>query len=698
MAPRRHLGALILAVLLGCSPSATRDGGPGEGGSGGITPPNIPWLQAGEPQRIPWLDDGLPPIAWPCPPGWREETDDGLTVCLPYPEDRPADCSPGAARFPGEVGCRPLGRACREGPFADASDLDSEHLLHVDASAGAGGDGNVGSPFVTLAEAFDAATEGTTVLLAAGRYVVDRLWPSGVSVRGRCAARTSLAAPVDVGERTAVVESPAGRAGFRLEDVTIGPAPIRGVELRGAGAAIGLEALRIAGTTAHGLLVQEGPEVSARDLVIEDTASLPDGTRGRGIVVWEGGRITLERGLVRRTREVGVLVVGESSLARFTDVVVRETRSLEDGSGGAGLSIQEGAVFHLERGLVQANRDLGVGVREASATLTDVVVLDTEALDGDPWGGWGIYAYRGASLVLQRGLVKSNRTLGVAIFGAGTTATIADLAVLDTAARESDASGGRGISAQLGSTVTLERAVVRRNQEIAVFVHGEGTSTTLSDVAILDTEARPSDGFGGRGLEVSAGAALTLERGLLRGNRDIGIFVASAGTSATLTDVAVLDTRAQERSGAGGSGIGILRGAELTLERGLVLGNRAFGIRVADIGTSASLTDVAVVETRARDSDDARGTNVGAYLESEVRLERFVLAEAGLCGVQIAGGSLVRLTDGYVRGQPIAICLQTPDYPRELLRDNVIYVDNGMVGDSTMLEVPQPDSLLPVTP
>lgn len=51
---------------------------------------------------------------------------------------------------------------------------------------------------------------------------------------------------------------------------------------------------------------------------------------------------------------------------------------------------------------------------------------------------------------------------------------------------------------QEGAAATVNRALLSRNREIGVFTDGDGTSLTLRDVVIWDTQARESDGTGGR--------------------------------------------------------------------------------------------------------------------------------------------------------------------------------------------------------
>ncbi|MGF1465441.1 MAG: hypothetical protein ACFCGT_04840 [Sandaracinaceae bacterium] len=745
---------LLVASMLGCGPSTNgghADVGPRDGDA-----PSIPWLEAGGPPveapRIPWLDAGVPPIDWPCPAAWTEWSNDGATLCLPYSGEGPRECAAGEAHFPGEPGCRPLGRDCGAGPFADAGDLDPARRLYVSAAATAGGDGSVTAPFTTLADALDHAREGTTVLLASGSYRVDRVWPGGVSVRGRCAAQTSLVAPEAPGERRAVVEWGARRLAFRLEDVTVGPAPLAGIELRGGRGEVWLEAVRITQATTRGLLVAGGVEAHARALVVEDTASGADGLLGLGVQVRTRGRLALERGLIRRNLDDGVLVHGSGSAALLTDVAIIDTQArASDGTAGIGLSARSGALVAVQRGLVARNRQVGVFASEAGsvATLTDVAVLDTRRVESDGGFGWGLGVQSGGALTLTRGLVRRSQEVGVLADGAGSTAQLTDVAVLDTRPRARDGFAGFGLLVQASATLTAQRALIGRSHALGVSLAGDGTAATLTDVAVRDTRAALAGGTEGRGLNV-VGAALTLTRGLIAHNRDAGVFAALPRTRVTLVDVAVVDTQPKEVDGDNGVGLAVQDGASLVLERGLVGRNRDVGVFVAGVGASASLTDVTVADTRARQGDGAfgravgvqeaarltvergvferslelgvyvtgadtmatltdvavrstrqsacapgcatganvAGINVGVFDGGEARLVRFVLAEADVCGVHITGDSVLRLTDGVVREHPIAICLQSPGYPIALLNDGVRYEANDVRLEATTLPVP----------
>ncbi|MGF1469416.1 MAG: hypothetical protein ACFCGT_25125, partial [Sandaracinaceae bacterium] len=211
-----------------------------------IAPPDIPWLEAGQPDvappDIPWLGEGVPPIVWDCPTGWRALAEGGVATCDPYPEGGALECPDGEAHFPGEAGCAPVGSACGDGPFPAVDDLDPGAVVFADRTAPSGGDGERGSPFASLADALDATRSGDTVVLASGTYAVDRAWPDGVSLRGRCVRETSLVL-ADGNDRSAVLDIGRREAPIRVESVRIGPAPAAGILVRHPGAAVTLDGL-----------------------------------------------------------------------------------------------------------------------------------------------------------------------------------------------------------------------------------------------------------------------------------------------------------------------------------------------------------------------------------------------------------------------------------------------------------------------
>ncbi|MGF1464682.1 MAG: hypothetical protein ACFCGT_00985 [Sandaracinaceae bacterium] len=773
--PRAVVVALALASA--CGPPVGPDAGDSAVAPTGGEPalpaaPRIPWLEAGQPDiappAIPWLEAGVPPIGWGCAGGWRAVDTDGVTTCEPYPEGGPEACGDGEAHFPGEPGCRPIGRACGEGPFAAVDDLPAEALLlFVDAAAAVGGDGSPGAPYRTLAEALDQAASGATVVLAAGAYVVDRGWPDGVSLRGRCVARTRLVAPGGT-ERSAVVDVARHDAPIRIESVRIGPAEVVGLRVRRPGEAVGVEGVEVTLATGEpgAVVVASGAEVEARSLVARGTrdgsgpfvgVGLSVGARSRlgltravlegnggagifvaeqalaevtglrvtrtrghrrrgtrGVGIWvEGGRLELTRALLDENRDVGILALGAGAEVVARDLVVRDTLpQASDDFFGRGISVELEASAAIDRALVERSREHGIiATSGGRAVLRDVVVRDTGALATDGTAGRGISVEVGGRVTVERALLTRNREVGLFVVNPGSEATASDLVVRATRPREVDQTGGNGIAVQHGGSMTLARALLADNREISLGLLGdaellaedlvvrggiaeqeesllggvfaedgprlvlhraviegalgagmvvrrEGTEAEVEDLVVRDTAPHP---FVDRssGVLVELGGRLTLRRGLLERNALIGLNVAGIGSSADVREAVVRDQQAdlsRERNGGGGFGVNVERGGRLELAEVVIEGNRHTGLGLSDEGTDATLVDAVVRDTRPQVGDSPVavagefGRGIMAQSGADVALERVLIADNRELGLGVDGeGTRLEGTDLHVR-------------------------------------------------
>ncbi len=139
-------------------------------------------------------------------------------------------------------------------------------------------------------------------------------------------------------------------------------------------------------------------------------------------------------------------------------------------------------------------------------------------------------------------------------------------------------------------------------------------------------ESRPaSDGYWGRGLEATD-AEVTLRRARFDTQHEVGLIFSRA--RATLGDLQLLRT----------------------LPRGCAEDDCA-----AEPG----------------------GIGLGAYDDSVVTLERFLIAETPLCAVQLARRAQLDMSSGTVRDAAVGACVQVPDYDVERLARDVAYVDTA---------------------
>ena len=240
----------------------------------------------------------------------------------------------------------------------------------------------------------------------------------------------------------------------------------------------------------------------------------------------------------------------------------------------------------------------------------------------------------GAQLSFARGLVSGNRDVGVIVGSAGTIATFENVVIEDTKEKVSDGSRGWGMQVSDGAQVSFTRGLVSGNRDVGVVVGSAGTIATFEDVVIEDTQEEASDGSGGQGLQIQEGAQVSFTRGLVSGNRDVGVLVGDAGAVATFEDVVIEDTQEEASDGTGGRGLNIQEGAQVSFTRGLVSGNREMGILLSDQDTSLEL-----IESIVRD------TEVALCAEDPALTCPFEEAQGFGDGILVVGGAYLKLQD-----------------------------------------------------
>ena len=162
-------------------------------------------------------------------------------------------------------------------------------------------------------------------------------------------------------------------------------------------------------------------DVQVEDLVVRDAEVRPaDGAWGRGISLHGEGEATLRRVLVERTREVGVNVSDGSPT--LEDLVVRDTRTNEQGGGGRGLNVQDGGDTTLRRARVEGSHDAGLLTFGPSrVTAEDVAVVDTGGCDPCPAivAPVGVAPIMGGAIDLRRFEIHNAETCGIMVAAGG---------------------------------------------------------------------------------------------------------------------------------------------------------------------------------------------------------------------------------------------------------------------------------------
>jgi hypothetical protein len=438
--------------------------------------------------------------------------------------------------------------------------------------------------------------------------------------------------------------------------------------------------------------------------VVRDTLDGGDDNfDGTGIQLITDATLDLEHATLELNRGAGLHVEG-SSEATLSFVAIRDTQP-RDGSGLHGIGIEAGVDSHLTANalVVERSHTLGVYLNDSWAVLQDVIVRDTSGQASDGQYGGGIEVFEGSILEMTKGVVSGNRTRGITVLHAD--ATMHDVVVTDTRPVEATDGHGHGIEVQQTSHVFVTRGYLARNHTMAVVAGYADSTLELSDVTIVDTLPRASDGILGGGIQVSDGMQCTALRLLVEGNRGAGIVAGNEGTLLDLTDVTVRGTACQESDGKGGRGLSVEMGARVELLRGAFVSNREVG--VVALGHAATLvgSHVSVSDTQERAcavdtcAGFGAGTGVISCGAAHVDLETFEISDNVMCGLQLATcvmeeGGTADLSLGIVTGNVVGVNVQTEGFDVERLMDRVFYFDNDRDLDMDFLPVPDVGSWL----
>jgi len=556
------LGSCLLAVFVGGCPGD--DAMPADSGvmgdvavDGGVDAGYVLFpIDPPAPPAAPSL-----PIFTPCPEGFAPTVlEHGIDACEPLPSDDGATCPPGQARFVGESGCQPIGAACPAGPFAADSPSPA---LYVDPSAAPSGDGSRASPFRTAAEAFAAATAGTTVMLSRGDHPPLGLVPSGVTVRGACVAETRIVCPgsgggVDIdGEVT-------------VRDVTVTGCQ-SGVYIRpDSAASYHLESIVFSDTHGIALNIFSG-DGTGRSLVFRDGVreADADGT-GWGLGANLGPRFTATRVTIESMVEHGVLVSGEGTDVTLEDLLIRDMASAGMGRAKGGCAtVNFSASLTLRRALLDGCKRTGASASSATLVLEDVVARRIGVQESDGAFGMALLAREGATVTARRVRLEDADVGGAWAIDEGTVVRLDDIVVRGSDGQPDMRTSALGVESSGGSTITGARVAVWDVDGYGLFVQSPMTSLVLEDVLVRDLRGTTSEAQAGQGGAAFDHGALTLTRAHIE-NVHISGVSAIKDAVASLTDILVTNVKTQSGTDVGGCGVCTLAGGALTIERGEV--------------------------------------------------------------------------------------------------------------------------------
>lgn len=640
---------LAAALSTGCSstPSASTDGG--------VTLPDGATVDAGLDFAIAAPEPPLPPalpVLTPCPSGWvASDGFDGPVTCEPLPGPNDA-CAADAARFVGDSGCAPIGRACPAGLWPE--DLPATGVLYVDAGASAGGTGTRGDPFATIPEALAAASTGAIIALAKGTHAPPGTISVGVELRGACVGETLIACGP-------------GEEGFDPLLITVTGVAIRDVHVADCRTGIFVPMRTDADYTVDNVLLTghsyvgilgTGGRGTVQSLVIREPRLDPATPHtGWGIGMNFGATLHARRVVIEGAAGYPILVSSEGTMpggetfAEFEDLVARDTVP-EGGTryDGNGLTVNYGARVVVRRALFANNHATGASARYGgSLELQDVVVRDTHVQEIDGSFGLAFAVGEGSRLSVRRAWLHDNPLGGVIVQDAGSTATLEDVVVQGSAGHPITGLGGVGLMAFMGAELSVSRALVESLRGVAVATAVGGSHVDIEDLTVRSIRGQPLDGLLGWGAVAVAGATAALRRVSIEDVRVLGAGAVDVGAEMSVEDLTVRDVHVDDGSGIAGSGACAAEGGHLTLARGLF--ERVVGAGLAAISTGPMGTQLTATDTVIRDTHDAVGhvgagvlvTNGDAVL-SRMRVEGFT----GVGVLAFAANSSISVEDAVI--------------------------------------------------
>lgn len=436
------------------------------------------------------------------------------------------------------------------------------------------------------------------------------------------------------------------------------------------------------------------------DVILTDVGPDPESRRyGRHVNVLTGGRVSLARAYLARALEIGIFANSATATLSLTDVRVEEMLGeAVERTGGAGVTLQDGATSTITRLHIEGARNVGLLANDGVIEAEDVVVQEMGSQLSDGKLGVGIASQDGGSITLKRARVDRARHYGVAASEGSLHAT--DLRVFETLPAEVVENIGLAIGVagtSTGTVLTVDGARLENNGMAGI---GAGLSGVVraSNVLIRDNRGEEGTGFFGEGVLAENLARVELRHARIENVREFGAY-ANLGASLLLEDVTVRDTEGNPE-GVGGFGLYVRGKARAEVANATFDRNRIFGVMADGAGSRIELREVEVLRTRPTGPGSflvIEGTGIAARSGGYLSADHFYIADNALCGLSLREAEM-DLSNGDVIGGSVGANVEAPGFDLMRLQNEVRYDADGPNFDSQSLPVPSlelPDSIFP---
>ncbi len=437
----------------------------------------------------------------------------------------------------------------------------------------------------------------------------------------------------------------------------------------------------LTGTTAPAVAVVSmtgrGDPATVRNLSI---ASPPQ----EAVHLQNGYALSLAGVLIDRSPGYGASVLDSDSSLELSDTVIRDTQETSAGAGAA-LYVEGGGHITASRAILAGNQTIAVMLQDpgSEVTLSDSVVRETRSASDGTYGR-AIQVTLGAHLDASRFLATENRDVAVQLGDEGTTVTLSDAILRDTQPM-ADGTMGRGLEVTSGGQLEATHLVLAGNRDVSVLVSGSGAVATIADAVIADTQEREVNGKFGHGLDVQEGARLEATRVVVQNSRDLGVFGTDPETTMVLTDMLVRDTHPKVMDDDYGWGIALELGASLEGHRLVIERSHDAAIVAKDEGTELSLFDSVVRSTAPRAFDLAFGTGVDTSYGAHLTAQRIVIDEAVSIGLSVYNGATAEVSDAVISRVANSMC----ECPESVAGHGVAVIDATVSMTDFAIESPE---------
>lgn len=375
------------------------------------------------------------------------------------------------------------------------------------------------------------------------------------------------------------------------------------------------------------------------------TAAVAAAPAGAHLAIERGvyeGVIVLERPMTLEGRCVAGTLIGDLMAGWSVVVDAGVAASLSHVSFGVytgGIVVRAGASLeasHLYLGSVGALGLLaegpGAAIRAREIVIDDMIAVDISMADGIP-----AVARGGGSVSLTESWIDGYyQTAGLAT-GAGSR--MAFDRVIAGGGTPGAANSAFAMLAEAGGRLDATGSAFAHTAFNGFHVSGEGSLLIARDVTVLDAASVATGGARGRALDVQEGAEAQISGFTFRGGADAVMLLSDAQVfldhgvvrGVTLDDgVSVLNT-----------GVAVIDGAEANLTRVAVLDTANDAVVAAGVGPSGTASHLVLREALIagchRNDQNGQGVGLAVVDGATARAERLTIRDAGWVGVQVSG-------------------------------------------------------------